>query len=183
MSVLDVTICGLEELGLHRQAGVSHVLSILNPDWPEPSEFSLWQRHDRLMLRFYDVIDRTGAMAPPGADHVAAILEFGRELPIDRPVHLLVHCHAGVSRSTAAALLLLAQRDPARDPGDIVDEIVRRRPQAWPNLRIIEIGDRMLGRHGALVEAARRRYRQVVAARPDYAEELRAGGRSREVDG
>src|ERR1700722_20281381 len=139
MPAMDVTICGLEELGLHRQAGVSHVLSILDPDWPEPSEFALWQRHDRLQLRFYDVIDGTDLMAPPGADHVAAILEFGRGLPTDRPVHLLVHCHAGVSRSTAAALLLLAQRDPARDPGDIVDDIVRRRPQAWPNLRIIEI--------------------------------------------
>jgi predicted protein tyrosine phosphatase len=183
MPAMDVTICGLDELGLHRQAGVTHVLSILDPGWPEPGELDLWRRLDRLLLRFYDVIDPSDLMAPPGPDHVAAILEFGRKLPKDRPVRLLVHCHAGVSRSTAAAILLLAQRDPARDPGDIVDEIVRRRPQAWPNLRIVEIGDRLLGRRGALVEAARRRYREVVAARPDYAEELRAGGRGREVDG
>lgn len=185
MPIMDVTICGLDELGLHRRAGVTHVLSILDPGWPEPGEFDLWQRHDRLLLRFYDVIDQgpTDWMTPPGSDHVAAILKFGRGFPIDRPVRLLVHCHAGVSRSSASAILLLAQREPARDPGDIVDEIVRRRPQAWPNLRIIEIGDRLLGRGGALVEAARRRYHEIVAARPDYAEELRAGGRGREVDG
>jgi predicted protein tyrosine phosphatase len=161
------------------------VLSILDPDWPEPGEFDLWPQHDRLLLRFHDVIDQgpTDWMAAPASDQVAAILQFGRSLPIDRPVRLLVHCHAGVSRSTASAILLLAQRDAARDAGDIVDEIVRRRPQAWPNLRIIEIGDRLLGRGGALVEAARRRYREIVAARPDYAAELRAGGRGREVDG
>jgi predicted protein tyrosine phosphatase len=179
---MDVTICGLDELGLHRRAGVTHVLSILDPGWPEPVEFDLWDRHDRLMLRFYDVID-DGAPHPPGSDHVAAILRFGLGLPKDRPVRLLVHCHAGVSRSTASAILLMAQRDPARDPNEIVDEVARQRPQAWPNLRIVEIGDRLLGRGGALVEAVRGHYRQVIAARPDYAVELRAGGRGREVDG
>jgi len=183
MPTMDVTICGLDELGLHRQAGVTHVLSILDPGWPEPVEFGLWEAHDRLLLRFYDVIEPSDRMEPPGSDHVAAILEFGRSLPKDRPVRLLVHCHAGVSRSTASAILLLAQRNPARDPNEIVGEVARQRPQAWPNLRIVEIGDRLLGRGGALVAAARRHYRRVVAARPDYAEELRAGGRGREVDG
>jgi predicted protein tyrosine phosphatase len=89
----------------------------------------------------------------------------------------------GVSRSTAAAILLLAQRDPGRDPEDIVGQIVRARPQAWPNLRILEIGDEMLGRGGGLVDAARRHYRKVAAADPDYAWDLRASGRGREVDG
>jgi predicted protein tyrosine phosphatase len=96
---------------------------------------------------------------------------------------LLVHCHAGVSRSTAAAIVILAQCEPTRDPGAIVGQIVRHRPQAWPNIRIIETADKLLGREGALVEAVRRHYREVVAVRPDYAGELRAGGRGREVDG
>jgi hypothetical protein len=34
-----------------------------------------------------------------------------------------------------------------------------------------------------LVEATRRFYRGVVAARPDLAEMMRAGGRGREIDG
>ena len=101
---------------------------------------------------------------------------------------LLVHCHAGVSRSTASAVLLLAQRDPARDPGDIVDEVVRRRPQAWPNLRIVEIGDRLLGRRGPALwsASAPRPCRGVVARAPDYADpELLRARRpvGREVDG
>jgi predicted protein tyrosine phosphatase len=181
--VIHVTTCGLDELVLHRPSGVTHVLSILDPGWSEPTEFDLWERHDRLLLRFHDVIEDQplGGMTPPNAEHLAAILQFGRKLPVDRPVRLLVHCHAGVSRSTASAVVLLAQREPARDPHDIVAEICRDRPQAWPNLRIIEIGDELLGRRGGLVEAAHRRYREVAAARPDIAEAMRAGGRGREA--
>ncbi|HEY1447543.1 MAG TPA: hypothetical protein VGF33_03335 [Caulobacteraceae bacterium] len=178
-----LTICGLEELALHRAAGVTHVVSILDPSWPEPAEFDLWDAHDRLVLRFHDVIDEGPGWRPPEAEHVAAILRFGRGLPRDRQLHLLVHCHMGVSRSTAAAILLLAQHEPARDADDIVAQIVRRRPQAWPNIRIIEAGDEQLDRGGVLVEAVRRHYRAVVAVDPDYARELRAGGRGREVDG
>jgi len=185
MARMTVTICGLDELVFHRKSGITHVLSILDPGWPEPVEFGYWDPHDLLRLRFHDVIEdgaETG-MDAPAADHVASLLEFGRGLPADEPVHLLVHCHAGISRSTAAAILLMAQREPARDPHDIVAEIVSQRPKAWPNLRIVEMGDRMLDRGGNLVDAARRRHREVAAARPDIARMMREGGRGREVDG
>jgi predicted protein tyrosine phosphatase len=179
----DLTICGLDELGMHRGAGVTHVLSILDPGWPEPVEFDLWDRPHRLLLRFHDVIEDDPPWQAPDEAHVAAMLAFGADMARDRPGRLLVHCHAGVSRSTASALVLLAQADPARDPLDIVGKIARHRPQAWPNLRIVELGDRLLERRGALTEAARGRYREVVAARPDYGRLMRASGRGREVEG
>ena len=43
----EVTICGIDELGLHCEAGVSHVLSILDPGWPEPEAFGSFDRHHR----------------------------------------------------------------------------------------------------------------------------------------
>jgi predicted protein tyrosine phosphatase len=179
----ELTICGLEELGLHRRAGVSHVLSILDPDWPEPEEFGRWDAHHRLLLRFHDVIEDEPPWRAPEAEHVASMLVFGRQMAMDQACHLLVHCHAGVSRSTASALVLLAQADPARDPHAIVAQITRHRPQAWPNLRIVELGDRQLDRRGKLIEAARRHYRAVIAERPEYGALMGSSGRLREVEG
>ena len=71
---------------------------------------------------------------------------------------------------------------PEADPGHVFAEVLRIRPQAWPNLRIVEMGDALLGRGGALVEAARGVYRRQLGARPHLAEEFRRGGRGREVE-
>jgi predicted protein tyrosine phosphatase len=69
----------------------------------------------------------------PQPEHVADILSFGRQLSAH--THLLVHCHAGVSRSTAAMTLILAQAVPDVPADRIFGEVLRIRPQAWPNLR------------------------------------------------
>jgi predicted protein tyrosine phosphatase len=96
--------------------------------------------------------------------------------------HLLIHCGAGFSRSPAAVALLLAQAVPPIAPGDIAAEVLRLRPTAWPNLRIIELGDGLLDRRGELVEAASRIYRHRLAHQPGLAELMIANGREREVE-
>jgi hypothetical protein len=90
--------------------------------------------------------------------------------------HLLIHCGAGFSRSPAAVALLLAQAAQAISPGDIAAEVLRPRPTAWPNLRIIELGDSLLDRRGELVEAASRIYRHRLAHQPGLAELMMANG-------
>ena len=60
-------------------------------------------------------------------------------------------------------------------------EVLRVRPKAWPNLRIIEIGDGVLGRDGGLVEAAAAVYRKQLEIRPHLAAFMTLGGRGREV--
>jgi len=52
-----ISVCGIEELTGHCEVGVSHVLSILDPDWPVPEAFGAFGEHSRLELRFHDVID------------------------------------------------------------------------------------------------------------------------------
>ena len=110
--------------------------------------------------------------------------EFGRDL-IKQPAgeaHLLVHCHMGISRSTAAALLLLAEATPGRSAKEMMAEIANVRSKAWPNLLMIEIGDRMLGLGGDLVQAVRDRHRQMARALPQVADFMRETGRGRELD-
>ena len=173
-----VTICGIPELGQHCEVGVTHVLSILDPEWPDPSAFDAFAPHRRLALRFHDIIEPLPDRLPPSRQDVEELLAFGRELDAG---HLLVHCHAGVSRSTAAATLILAQAFPDRPAHDAFEAVVRLRPHAWPNLRILEFGDELLGRAGEIVGAAAQVYRRVIDRDPLWQEAMIDGGRGREV--
>jgi predicted protein tyrosine phosphatase len=180
---MKITICGIAELGEHCEARVTHVLSILDPHWPDPEAFGDFPPHRREALRFNDVIAPAPEMIAPDEEHVTQLLAFGRDVAVAGSLaHLLIHCHAGVSRSTAAAALLLAQEDPTRPAGEIFDEIARLRPRAWPNLALLELGEAALGRRGELTAAVAEQYRRVIAADPGFATYLRANGRGREVD-
>jgi len=178
-----ITVCGLDELADHGETGASRVLSILDPDWPVPEAFGSFGEHEKLELRFHDVIEQDARMVPPSEDDVARLLAFGRDLMTEprNDAHLLVHCHAGISRSTASMALVLAQALPAVSSREVMQEIVRIRPKAWPNLRIIEIGDGMLSRNGEIVAAAIEVYRMQLEIRPHLAAFMTLGRRGREV--
>jgi predicted protein tyrosine phosphatase len=177
----QITICGIDELACHCAGGVTHVLSILDPGWPEPEPLGTFDVNRRLRLRFHDVIElHPGWIAPERWD-VELLLAFGRNLGTSDDTHLLIHCHAGVSRSTAAATLVLAQTCSDRPAEDVLQEVVRLRPRAWPNLRILELGDEILGRGGEIVEAARAHYRRALEREPWLADAMIDGGRGREV--
>jgi predicted protein tyrosine phosphatase len=179
-----LTICGLDELGDHRARNVTHVLSILDPDWPEPEAFSAYDPHHRITLRFHDVIEPGPGYVLPAREHVEAILEFGRSMTTESgrgPSHLLVHCHMGISRSTAAMAILMAQSQPDTEER-IFSRLLELRPQAWPNSLVIEFADDLLGCRGRLVTALTGLYAQHLLMRPEYERVLRSGGRGREVD-
>jgi predicted protein tyrosine phosphatase len=176
-----LTICGIPELDEHCSDGVSHIVSILNPDWPEPPAFAKFAPHWRLDLRFHDVIEPDPDQVAPSRTDVARLLAFGRELNDRTGSHLLVHCHAGVSRSTAAAALILVQMHPDRPARVALDTVARMRPRAWPNLRMLEFGDALLGRNGEIVDAASAVYRRALDREPLMQEAMIDGGRSREV--
>jgi predicted protein tyrosine phosphatase len=179
-----ISVCGIEELSGHCETGVSHVLSILDPEWPVPEAFGGFGEHAKLELRFHDVIEETPGQVAPERDDVEAILAFGRDLQGEpaAAARLLVHCHAGVSRSTASMALMLAQARPSLPAERILQGVLGIRDKAWPNLRILELGDALLGRNGTLPAAAADLYRHQLRLRPHLAEVMRQAGRGREVD-
>jgi predicted protein tyrosine phosphatase len=181
---IKITVCGFAELAEECEPGPSHVLSLLDPGVPVPPELGSFADDQRLELRFHDIIEEQSGMFPPEPEHVRQLLALGRDVLTgtgdDR--HLLIHCHAGFSRSPAAFALLLAQAQPCMPAESVAAEVLRIRPTAWPNLRIVELGDRMLGRNGELVEAAWRIYRYRLAEDPGLGEMLIANGRAREVE-
>lgn len=58
----------------------------------------------------------------------------------------LLHCHAGVSRSTAAALIILAAREPGEPIEMLFQRVLDVRPCALPNILMCEMVDKLLGR-------------------------------------
>src|SRR5437764_14000785 len=143
-----LTICGIPELDEHCAAGVTHVLSILDPEMPDPPAFAGFSPHRRLALRFHDIIEtRPNCLAPQQAD-VERLLAFGHELIEGSPRHLLIHCHAGVSRSTASAALILAQARPDRPAREALEAVSHIRPRAGANRLLLECGCELLGRNG-----------------------------------
>jgi predicted protein tyrosine phosphatase len=182
-----LTICGLEELGHHKTRGVSHVLSILDPEWPEPEAFGTYDPHHRTTLRFHDAIEPGPDLMLPQPEDVEAILEFGRSLTAEaiapETAHLLVHCHMGVSRSTAAMAMLMAQSNSAESEERIFGQLLELRPQAWPNSLMVEFADNQLGRRGRLITALGSLYAQQLAERPQMMEHfMRTPGRRREIE-
>jgi predicted protein tyrosine phosphatase len=88
----------------------------------------------------------------------------------------------GISRSSAAMALILAQARPDRPAADALVETRRIRRRIWPNLRVVELGDALLGRRGTLIAAAVARYRHVLERRPEMALAMQQLGRGREVE-
>jgi predicted protein tyrosine phosphatase len=173
-------ICGLDELIGHQGRGVTHILSILDPEWPDPEAFMAYDPHFRATLRFHDAIEPDRDILLPQKADVEAILTFGRDAA--EAGGLLIHCHAGISRSTAATLMILAQAHPHENEHELADRLLQNRPQAWPNSRMITFADELLGRNGRLMTATASLYTRQLDKRPELAEIMRRGNRAREVE-
>lgn len=177
-----LSICGLDEIQALRDHSVTHVLSILDPAWPDPAAFAEWGAHVRRTLRFHDVIADYPGFDAPTRGHVEQVIAFGEAIEAaGEPVgHLLIHCHAGISRSTASMAILLARETPGQEAA-VFERLREIRPRAWPNSRMIAFADEILGCRGRLVEELRLHYLGQVGRRPELVEMIRGLGRDSEI--
>ncbi len=98
-----------------------------------------------------DINASAEGLISPKEDHVASVLAHGAAWDIASP--LLIHCWAGVSRSTASAFMIACQANPHTPPSRIAEMIRSVSPTATPNRLLTSIADDMLGRGGAMVDA------------------------------
>ena len=131
------------------ELGVPHILSLLGiegePDTPHGIDPA---RH--LHIEVDDVPAPFAGDIAPTMEHVQKILEFSSGW--DRQGPMIVHCYAGVSRSTAAALVILCQYNPGRER-DAAMALRRAAPHARPNRQLIAAADRFMGLESRLEEA------------------------------
>ena len=80
----------------------------------------------------------------PQLQHIQNIITFLKPLTQDdKPHNLGVNCFAGISRSTAIGLTALIMA--GRTPEQALTELLKNRPEAWPNLRILGFASDILG--------------------------------------
>jgi predicted protein tyrosine phosphatase len=125
------------------------LLTLLSPDYPETDwrEFAC-ARHVR--LAFHDIVEPIAGLTAPDRNMMQAVLDFGRNALHQRA--LLIHCWAGISRSSAAAYAIACDRNPGFER-DIAFELRRRSPSATPNRLMVRLADDLLARGGRMVDA------------------------------
>ena len=106
---------------------------------------------NHLLLSMHDITDVQPDMTPPGLEHVERLLAFVSGWDRARP--LVVHCYAGISRSTAAAYIIASALAPGRDEHELAQALRRASPSATPNQRLVGIADDLLGRKGRMKAA------------------------------
>lgn len=130
------------------QFGVRDLVSIIQPSAQPPTPPGVAPaRHHRCPV--HDIVEAQPGEVLPEANHITELIGFLRTW--DGEVPLLIHCHAGVSRSTAVALIahVLQTGDPRRS----ATALREASPYAWPNRRIVALADSILSLGGELIEA------------------------------
>jgi predicted protein tyrosine phosphatase len=130
----------------------SHVVTLLSPGHDNGALRKPSVEH-HLRLYFHDITEAKPDLIAPTAGDIGAILDFARGWTAARP--LLVHCWAGISRSSAAAYMIACARNPGREV-DIADELRRRAPFVTPNRLMIALADEMLQCAGRMNDAIAR---------------------------
>ncbi|MGD9881378.1 MAG: tyrosine phosphatase family protein [Reyranella sp.] len=175
-----VTICGIPELAQHCAVGVSHVLSIIDTHEPRPSALDDYFEIDHELIRFDDVVAEYPGFEACTPAHIEKVLQFGERAHAKAGSHVLVHCHAGVSRSTAAAAILMCQHAPGREEEAFL-KLLELRKHGWPNTRMVEFADRLLKRDGAMLGGLVAYRRALLQAKPHLSEIIRNIGRGHEL--
>jgi predicted protein tyrosine phosphatase len=146
-----IHVCSLARLhATVEDTGARHIVSligdeanVLRPQRVAP-ENHLW-------LRLHDISMPLDGYIMPGEAHIADLIRFVRGW--DRRAPLVMHCYMGISRSTASAYAGVCALNPDRDENDIAQALREASPTATPNIRIVSLADRLLGRNGRMVAA------------------------------
>jgi predicted protein tyrosine phosphatase len=151
---MNLKILSLSEAQTTREK-FTHVISLLETNYLGDIPHLGIPPERRLLLICDDVsspeVEEFSTIRPPTKEHVSQGLAFARSLPSE--AKLLVHCYAGVSRSTAMAYAILCQTFPKRSEIDLLRRLAPTRKLFIPNGLILIYADELLQRYGRMVEA------------------------------
>ena len=175
-----VTVCGIPELPQHCSVGVSHVLSIIDTHEPRPPALDDYFEIEHELIRFDDVVAEYPGFEACTPAHIERVLAFGDRVHARPDAHVLIHCHAGVSRSMAAAAILMTQHAPGHEEEAFL-KLLELRKHGWPNTRMVEFADVLLKRDGALLRGLVTYRKALLEVKPHLTEIIRNIGRGHEI--
>ena len=146
-----IHVCSLARL--HQtvdSVGARHVITLMR-DVDKVVRPKSIAEANHLVLSMDDIAQPIEGYEMPGEAHVARLIEFVTGW--DRAAPMVVHCYAGISRSTAAAFTAACALNPKRDEAEIAQALRRASAIASPNVRIVALADAALGRKGRMVRA------------------------------
>ena len=148
---MTLIVCPLSQVDrLIAERAPSHLITLLDPATLIDTPAGVApERH--LKVGINDIIRAQEGLILPDFEHIAAMIAFADGWDAAQP--LLIHCWAGISRSTAAAFVLACARCDATPELEIARALRRASPQAHPNRRIVTLADAFLRRKGRMVEA------------------------------
>jgi predicted protein tyrosine phosphatase len=146
-----IHVCSLAALPeIVKLTGASHVLTVMGKvDQVQRPESVLAANH--LKVAMDDITEPMEGYVAPSEVHIEQVLNFVRGW--DRGAPLVIHCYAGVSRSTASAFAAACMLNPHRDEMAIARQIRTASPIASPNRLIVGLADKALGRQGRMLRA------------------------------
>lgn len=146
-----IHVCSLARLhDTVAETGASHIVTLLRAiDRVERPRSIAPANH--LILGMDDITEPLDGYTPPAEEHVTELIDFVRRW--DRKAPLVMHCYAGISRSTAGAFITACALNPRRDEAAIAQTIRRSSATAMPNIMLVGHADRILGRGGRMVRA------------------------------
>ncbi len=147
-------VCSLARLhDTVASTGASHIVTLINKATAVERPASVAaERH--LFIGVSDIVDPLDGHILPAGEHVETLLAFVRAWGRENP--LVVHCWAGISRSTAAAFITACALKPERAEADIARALRQASAIATPNRRLVVVADEILGRGGRMVDAIER---------------------------
>src|SRR6204780_4974374 len=146
-----IHVCSLARLHQTVETpGPRHVVSLLkDQDLVRRPDGIAADNH--LIIGIDDISTPLDGYIIPAQEHVAELLTFVRGW--DRAAPMVVHCYAGISRSTASAFAAACLLNPHRDEISIARQIRAASPIASPNRLIVSLADKALGREGRMLRA------------------------------
>ncbi|MGD9967197.1 MAG: tyrosine phosphatase family protein [Hyphomonadaceae bacterium] len=166
---MTIHVCPLSRAPqIAREKNVSHVVSLLDPETPFPVIEQVGQRH--LCIEVHDIEQEMEGLDPLCDVRIKRMLEFISGW--DRAQPILIHCYAGISRSTATAFITACAQNPDTSEEAIAFALRAASPTATPNRRFVALADAALNRAGrmsAAIEAIGRgfpRWPDIAEAQP-----------------